>query len=60
MWVEHNNEGRSCSHCCCVEAISITYSEFVSAALVIQHPKRMRRIVIFGLSGSTVLYTLSH
>jgi len=60
MWVERNIEGRSCNHCCCLEAINITYSECVSAALVIQHHKGMRRIVIFELSGSTILYTLSH
>jgi len=32
-------------------AKSITYSEFVSVALVIQHAKRMRHVVIRGLSG---------
>ena len=32
----------------------ITYSESVSVALVIQHAKRMRHIVICGLPGSTV------
>jgi len=32
-------------------AISITYSEFVSVALVIQLIKRMRHVVICDLSG---------
>jgi len=32
-------------------AKSITYSEFVSVALVTQHAKRMRHVVIRGLSG---------
>jgi hypothetical protein len=34
------------------KAISITYFECVSAALVIQHAKRMRLIIICVLSGS--------
>jgi hypothetical protein len=32
--------------------MSITYYECVAVALVIQHEKRMRRIVVCGLSGS--------
>jgi hypothetical protein len=35
-----------CNHCCCANAISITYSECVSVALVIQHAKRMHRIIL--------------
>ena len=34
--------------------MSITYYERVFVALVIQHAKRMRRIVVCGLSGSTI------
>ena len=40
-------------HCCSVEN-SITYYEFGSAAVGIQHAKRMRHIVVCGLSGSTI------
>jgi len=39
-------QARSCNHCCSGKAISDTYSEFVSVALVIQHENRMRHIVL--------------
>jgi len=35
-------------------------SECVFVALDVQHAKRMHRIVICGLSGCTIFYTLSH
>jgi len=38
------------------KAISIKYSEGVFVALVIQHAKRMRRIVICSLSGSAKFF----
>jgi hypothetical protein len=47
---------RSRNHCCSGKAVSITYSEYVSGALVIQHAVRMRHIVIRDLSGCTVLF----
>jgi len=42
--------------------ISITYSECVSVALVIQHAKRMRRIILSSVACLAVPYssTLSH
>jgi hypothetical protein len=36
--------------------MSITYSEYVSVALVIQHAMRMRHIVICRLSGCTNIF----
>jgi hypothetical protein len=42
---KHNIEARSRNHCCREKAISITCSECMSVALVIQHAKRMRRIM---------------
>jgi len=38
----------------------ITYSECVSVALGTQQAIRLRHIVICGLSGSTIFYTLLH
>ena len=43
------------NHCCSGKTISITYYEYMFVALVIQHAKRMRRIVIYGLCGCTVV-----
>jgi hypothetical protein len=37
--------------------MSITYREFVFVALGIQHAKRMRRIIICSLSGSTIFFS---
>jgi hypothetical protein len=45
-------EAPSLNHYCCGKAISITYSECTSVALVIQHAQRMRRLV---LSSETCL-----
>jgi hypothetical protein len=43
---KRNIGARSRNHCCRENAINITYSECVSVALVIQHAKRMRRIIL--------------
>jgi hypothetical protein len=59
---KRNIEARSRNHCCRGKAISITYSECVSVALVIQHAKRMRRIILSSVGCLTLPYfsTLSH
>ena len=58
----NNTEGRSRNNCCRGKAISITYSECVSVALVIQHAMRMRRIILSSVASLALsyFYTLSH
>jgi len=53
---------RSCNHCCSGKAIGtcITYSECVSAALIIQHAMHVNHIVICGLPGSTLFFHFIH
>jgi hypothetical protein len=57
-----NIEARSRTHCCQGKATSITYSECVSVALVTQHAKRMRRIILSSVDCPALPYfsTLSH
>ena len=55
---KRNIDARSRKNFCHAKARSVTYFQQVSVALVIQHDQRMRRIVICGLSGSTLFYTL--
>jgi hypothetical protein len=59
---KRNVEARSRDHCCRGKAISITYSECVFVALVIQHIKRMRHIILSSVACLTLPYfsTLSH
>ena len=52
-------EGFSENHCCSVEN-SITYSDCGSAAVGIEHAKRMRHIVVCGLSSSSLFLHISH
>jgi hypothetical protein len=54
MYYKRNRKARSRNHCCSEEPISITYSEYVSVAVVIQNAMRMRR-VIYSSVASTAL-----
>jgi hypothetical protein len=52
---------RSGKRCCHGKAVSITYSECVSVALVIQHTEHMHyiiNIIICGLSSCTVFFRI--
>jgi hypothetical protein len=44
MYYKRDTDVRSRNHCCREKAISITYSEYVFVALVIQNAKGMRSI----------------
>jgi hypothetical protein len=59
---KRNIEARSRNHCCRGKAISITHSDCVSAALVIQYAKRMRRITLSSVACLILTYfsTLFH
>jgi hypothetical protein len=56
MHVERNIEARSCKHVCSRKAISIAYYECIFVDSGIQHAMRMRHIVTYGLSGSTIYF----
>jgi hypothetical protein len=56
MKVLRKVEALSRNHRCRGKAISITYSECVYVALVIQHAKRMRRIILTSVACLAVTY----
>ena len=62
IYVQLNTEAHAYNHCCCGKAISITYSEAVCVALVIQHTKRMFCIIQRPVACPALPYlsTLSH
>ena len=55
-------EARSRNRCCCEKAISITYYESASVAIVIQHATRMPRIIFSSVPCLAVTHfsTFSH
>jgi len=63
MYLLRNIEARARNHCCSGKAVIITYSEFVSVDLVIQHAMRMRRVLfsfVYCLVLKYIFSTLSH
>jgi len=62
MYVERNIEKRSRNHCYRGKTISITYSELMSIASVMQRAKRMRRIILSSVACPSLAYysTFSH
>jgi hypothetical protein len=60
---KRDTEVRSSNHFCYNgKAISITYSQYVTVALVIQHTKNMRRVILSSVACLPLPYffTLSH
>ena len=51
-----------CNHFCSRKAVTITYSECFSLALVIQHANRLLRILLYSVFCLTLIHvsTLSH
>jgi hypothetical protein len=47
------------NHFCRRKAIIITYSECVSLALIIQHAKRMRHIILLSVVRANVPYLIN-
>jgi len=55
-YLQRNIKARSYNYYSRGKAISVAYSECALLALGIQHKMPMRRIVICGLSGSTIFF----
>jgi hypothetical protein len=62
MYAYGKMEARSRNYCCREKAINIIYSGCVSVALVIQHAKRMHRIILSSVAclGLPYFATLFH
>jgi hypothetical protein len=56
MYIKCNIEVLSLNHVFPGKSINITYFVRVSVTLVIQHAKRMRRFVTYGLPASTIFF----
>jgi len=62
MYYKRNIEVRSRNNFCRGKTIRITYSEYASVALIMQHEKRIRLILLSSLACPVQLYfsILSH
>ena len=56
MYVKRDNDERSRNHCCRGNAIRNTYSECVFVAVVTQHAKRMRCIILSAVAFPALSY----
>ena len=56
LFKKRNTYARSPNHSCIGKAIIITYSECVSVALVTQHAKSMRRIILASVACLSRLF----
>jgi len=56
MYVQRNSETRSRKNCCRGKARSITYSECVSVALIVDYPACKAHAPYFRLSGRTIFF----
>jgi hypothetical protein len=54
--LSRDTEARSCNHCCLTKSVNVTYSEYISVALVIQHAIRMRRIILSSVASLATPY----
>ena len=53
---KRNIETRSLNHCFRAKSVSVTYFEYVSLSLVIQHVKRMSLIILNPVGSVAVPY----
>ena len=63
MYIQRKTKALSCNYCCRKKAITVTYSEYVSAASLIQHSMRMRHVIFCHLWPVWLYHifsTLSH
>ena len=58
--MKRNIKTHSRNYCCHEKAVSITYAECVSVALVIQSAKRMRCIILSSVASPTEQYVLHY
>ena len=56
MYIQRNTEVHLCNHCCSGKAVSITYSECTSVALVIQHAKSIRHIIFLPTVFCSIIF----
>jgi hypothetical protein len=59
MYLQRNTEERLRNSCCRGKAISVTYSECVSVALLIQHAKSILHIILSSVADMTVKYAIT-